>query len=58
MQQAVVGAAAGIAQDQANEQMAIAKKTCSEMPKPWLAMRVCNGLILVSGGVFGGVAGE
>ena len=48
VQQAVVGAAAGIAQDAAQKEMDAAKKSCSEMPKPWFIMRCLNIGILVS----------
>eukprot|EP00620_Florenciella_sp_RCC1587_P008144 CAMPEP_0182581848 /NCGR_PEP_ID=MMETSP1324-20130603/51103_1 /TAXON_ID=236786 /ORGANISM="Florenciella sp., Strain RCC1587" /LENGTH=239 /DNA_ID=CAMNT_0024798259 /DNA_START=13 /DNA_END=732 /DNA_ORIENTATION=- len=47
VQRAVIGAAGGIAQDQANQAMEAQKKKFSEMPKPWFIMRILNWLILV-----------
>ena len=42
----MIGAAGGIAQDQANQAMEAQKKKFSEMPKPWFIMRILNWLIL------------
>mgnify|MGYP001447438785 CR=1 FL=1 len=43
----VQDAAQAAAHDAANEEAARIKKSCNEMPRLWLAMRVANFLITV-----------